>query len=142
MFFILTIYFSKYSKNINANTLQTTPIYKSSTEKINETTTQRTLIFGLNVLEKTQCGKTCAIDMRVLLLRRFLNTTRVPNPAHPGENKPNRSTSIRRQIFWRIQQLDEQTPQVTASSPVLCSDGYSQLCIGTVSPPLGVASPS
>jgi len=82
--------------------------------------------FWTIVLGKTQCGKTSAAYRGFVLLRKFLNTTGVPNLAHPTENKP-------------VQHQDEQTPQVTALFPVLRSDGCSKLCVGTASPPLRAA---
>ena len=96
--------------------------------------------FWTNVPGKTKSWKTGAANMRVLLLSRFLNTTRVPNPAHPAEKSPGRSTSIQRQIFWLIQQQNDQTPQVVALSPMLHSSSCPQLYAETVSPPLRAAS--
>lgn len=97
--------------------------------------------FWTIVPRETQFGKTGVAYRGFVLLSRFLNTTRVLDMAHRTEKNPGRSTSIWRQIFRQIQQLDDQPPQRTWLFPVLGSDGCSKLCVGTASPPLGAASP-
>ena len=50
--------------------------------------------FWTIVPKKTQFRKISATYRGFVLLRRFLNTTRVPNLAHSTENKPGRSTCV------------------------------------------------
>lgn len=84
--------------------------------------------FWTIVLGKIQCEKTDAADMRILLLCRFMNTTRVLEMDHPSEIFLGRSTLLSRQIFQLIQQPDD-----WPHNDFDCSLAVSKLTFGTAS---------
>jgi len=111
--------------------MQPSHIYKSTTEINWEHKGNR--YFWTIVPKKTQCGKTSAVDMRVLFLCSFLNTTRVLEMAHPSEIFLGRSTFLRRQIFWLISnQMNSLT--MTSTARLAGSESCSKLPSGTASP--------
>ena len=85
--------------------------------------------------------------MRVLLLWRFLNTTRVPEMAHPSKNILGNDTSLRRQIFRHFSNRMI-NPTVTLTVPCAGQQKLLQAllwnCVtlfGTTSPSLALRRP-
>ena len=133
-YLLLALYINKLFKciNIEVNTNATfTNIQINHWNKLRQHKGHR--YFWMIVPRKTQCGKTCEAYMRVLLLRKFLNTTRVPKMAHRSKIILGSSTFLQRQIF-RLISNRMIGPTVTSIVPHLDNESCSKLSSGTASP--------